>query len=111
MLKFLKNLFGIGPYSESRPVDAVAPGGVPYKEPAATTPIPLVVETAPVLVVEAAPALVVETAPVLVVETAPEKKTRKPRTPKAETAVVEKAPANAKDPKLTVVKATRSKKA
>ena len=111
MLKFLKNLFGIGPYSESRPVDAVAPGGVPYKEPAATTPIPLVVETAPVLVVEAAPALVVETAPVLVVETAPEKKTRKPRTPKAETAVVEKAPANAKAPKLTVVKATRSKKA
>ena len=103
MLKFLKNLFGIGPYSESRPVDAVAPGGVTYKEPAATTPIPLVVETAPVLVVE--------TAPVLVVETAPEKKTRKPRTPKAETAVVEKAPANARAPKLTVVKATRSKKA
>ena len=75
-----------------------------------TAPV-LVVEAAPALVVETAPVLVVETAPVLVVETAPEKKTRKPRTPKAETAVVEKAPANAKAPKLTVVKATRSKKA
>ena len=47
MLKFLKNLFGIGPYSESRPSGSVvAPGGAPYKvpEPAATTPIPYVPE-------------------------------------------------------------------
>jgi len=44
----------------------------------------------------------------------PEKKARKPRAAKAETAVKEKAPAKAKAPKLTVVKAekkTRSKKA
>jgi hypothetical protein len=44
----------------------------------------------------------------------PEKKARKLRTPKAETAVKEKAPAKAKAPKLTVVKAEKkpnSKKA
>ena len=37
----------MGPYSESRPVDAVAPGAAPYKvpEPVATTPIPYVPET------------------------------------------------------------------
>ena len=85
----------------------------PYKvpEPAATTPIPLVVETAPVVdqvaVVNAAEGSAEGSA----VTAAPEKKTRKPRTPKAETSVVEKAPAKAKAPKLTVVKATKSKKA
>lgn len=46
MLKFLKSLFGMGPYSESRPIDAVAPGAAPYKvpEPVATTPIPHIPE-------------------------------------------------------------------
>ena len=92
MLKFLKNLFGIGPYSENRPVDAVAPGGAPYKVPEP---------------VEAVPAPVAEVAPV--VEVAPEQKVRKPRTPKEETAVKEKAPTKAKAPKLTVVKAAKSK--
>lgn len=101
MLKKIKEFF------MGKPVDVVAPGSAPYKvpEPAAATPIPLVVETAPV--VEAAP--VVETAPA--VTATPEKKVRKPRTPKAEKAVVEKAPAKAKATKLTVIKTTKLKKA
>ena len=48
MLKFLKSLFGIGPYSERHPLDAVTTPNVsaPYKvpEPVATTPIPYVPE-------------------------------------------------------------------
>ena len=50
MLKFLKSLFGI----ESTTPVVTAPYKVP--EPAATTPIPLVVEAAPVVVAEKAPA-------------------------------------------------------
>jgi hypothetical protein len=48
MLKFLKSLFGMGPYSERHPLDAVTTPNVsaPYKvpEPAATTPIPHIPE-------------------------------------------------------------------
>jgi len=48
MIKFLKSLFGI---ESTTPVATPAPvnNSVPYKvpEPAATTPIPLVVEAAP----------------------------------------------------------------
>ena len=48
MLKFLKSLFGMGPYSERHPLDAVTTPNVsaPYKvpEPAATTPIPYIPE-------------------------------------------------------------------
>lgn len=116
MLKKIKEFF-MGKPAEVAPAPVET---VPYKvpEPAATTPIPLVVETAPV--VEAAPAPVVDQVAVVnaaegsAITAAPEKKTRKPRTPKAETSVVEKAPAKAKAPKLTVVKSekkTKSKKA
>ena len=99
MLKKIKEFFMGKPVETPTTPIETAPYKVP--EPAATTPIPLVVETASAPVVEAAPTPVVEAAP--------EKKTRKPRAPKAETAVVEKAPAKAKAPKLTVVKATKAK--
>ena len=106
MFKKIKEFF-VG-----KSVDVVAPGSAPYKvpEPAATTPIPFIPEPAAAVV----EVIISETivAPV-VVEVAPEKKVRKPRTPKAETSVVEKAPAKAKAPKLTVVKSekkTKSKK-
>jgi len=103
MFKKIKEFFVGKPVEMPTTTIESAPYKVP--EPAATTPIPLVVEAAPAPVVEAAPALVVEATP--------EKKVRKPRTPKAETSVVEKAPAKAKAPKLTVVKSekkTKSKK-
>ena len=102
MFKKIKEFFVGKPAVESKfehPLDAVTTPSAPYKvpEPAATTPIPFVVETAPAPVVEAAP----------------EKKARKPRTPKvavvAAKPVKEKAPAKAKAPKLTVVKATKAK--
>ena len=113
MLKKIKEFF-MGTPAEVAPAPVET---VPYKvpEPAATTPIPLVVETAPV--VEAAPAPVVDQVAVVnaakgsaVTAAAPEKKTRKPRTPKAETSVIEKAPAKAKAPKLTVVKSEKKTK-
>jgi hypothetical protein len=103
MFKKIKEFFVGKPAVESKfehPLDAVT---APYKipEPPATTPVPLVVEVAPVPVAEVAPA----------------KKPRKPRAPKTATvpAVKEKAPAKAKAPKLTMVKtakkpAARSKK-
>lgn len=82
MLSFIKKLFGAKPV-EVQPVVESAPYKVP--EPAATTPIPLVVETTPAM----------EVSDVLVVE-APAKKAKakktgatkpatakKPRTPKA----------------------------
>jgi hypothetical protein len=76
-------------FVEAAPVVETASYKVP--EPAATTPIPLVVET-PAPVVEA----VVEAAPVVeVVEAAPAKKPRKPRAPKVEATPV-KAPVKAK---------------
>jgi hypothetical protein len=119
MFKKIKEFFVGKPASERHPLDAVTTSNVsaPYKvpEPAATTPIPLVVE-APA-VVEAAPVtdqLAVVNAAEGSAVTAPVKAPRKPRAPKAATAVKEKAPAKAKAPKLTVVKAEkkpRSKKA
>ena len=103
MLKTIKEFF------MGKPVDVVAPGSAPYKvpEPAATTPIPLVVEPAAVVEVIISETIV---APV-VVETAPAKAPRKPRVSKTAPVAKEKAPAKAKAPKLTVVKATKSKKA
>jgi hypothetical protein len=103
MFKKIKEFF-VG-----KPVEAPVESA-PYKvpEPAATTPIPLVP------VVEAAPVMdqvaVVNAAEGSAITAAPEKKARKPRAPKAEVAVKEKAPAKAKAPKLTVIKA-KSKKA
>ena len=106
MFKKIKEFF-IG-----KPVDVVAPGSAPYKvpEPAAATPIPLVVETASAPVVETTPAPVVVIIEGVGEVAIPAKAPRKPRTPKVETAVKEKAPTKAKAPKLTVVRATKSKK-
>jgi hypothetical protein len=93
MLKFLKSLFGMGPYSESRPVDAVAPGAAPYKvpEPVATTPIPYVPEP-PLVKLGPEPTV----APV-VAKAAPAKKA--PAKPKVAAPKAEKAPAKPKAPK------------
>jgi len=110
MFKKIKEFF-VG-----KPVDVVALGAAPYKipEPTATPPIPLVAEAAPivveVIISETTVAPVVIETPAPVIEADSTKKTRKPRTPKVETAVEEKAPAKAKAPKLTVIKATKSKK-
>ena len=91
---------------ESAPVvDVVAPGGVPYKvpEPAAITPIPLVVET-PAPVAQVAPVAEVAT----VAEVAPVKKPRAPRAPKVVAEVKETAPAKTKKT-VAVAKAAPSK--
>lgn len=115
MLKKIKEFFLGKPAVVETPAVSV-----PYKvpEPAATTSIPLVVTNSNPADNVPAPVqdqlAVVNAAEGSAVTAAPEKKTRKPRTPKAETSVVEKAPAKAKAPKLTVVKAekkTKSKKA
>lgn len=106
MLKFLKSLFGIGPYSESRPVDAVAPGAAPYKvpEPAATTPTPLVPE--PKIGHDMGGSYVVE-------ETTPKPKAvakpKAPAKPKAAKPAAAKAPAKpkapaTKKPKISIAK-------
>ena len=103
MLKKIKEFF-MGKPAEVMPAPVET---VPYKvpEPAATTPIPLVVETAPVQVVDQV--AVVSAAEGSAVTDLPVKKTTKSRAPKtAPVAVVkEKAPAKAKAPK-----ATKSKK-
>jgi hypothetical protein len=89
MLKFLKNLFGIGPYSESRPADVVAPGGAPYKVPEpAATPIPMVPETK--VAHDMGGSYIVE-------ETIPEPNAvAKPKAPKAAKPAAAKAPAKPK---------------
>lgn len=114
MLKKIKEFF-MGKPAEVAPIPAPFANTVPYKvpEPAAITPIPLVVETAPAPVVDQV-AVINAAEGSAVTAAAPEKKARKPRTPKVETSVVEKAPAKAKAPKLTVVKTekkVKSKKA
>lgn len=117
-------------------VDAVAPGGAPYKVDAPwTLPEPVVEPIAPMPVgieaVIATPvdiqneqrhdtALTVVTAEVIltpisvatVTVESPVKATREPRAPKSApvAAVKEKAPAKAKAPKLTVVKAEKPAK-
>ncbi len=104
MLKKIKEFF----VGKPAPVVETAPYKVP--EPAATTPIPLVVETAPALVTADIPALTTADIPAITkVVATPEKKARKPRAPKAEVAVKEKASAKAEAPKLTVVKSTKAK--
>ena len=96
MLSFIKNLFGAKPPTQLEvEVNAVAPYKVP--EPAATTPIPLVVE-APEVAPEVAPVVIPVAGLMLTVEGAgevaitPKKKApakrgpaaaKKPRTPKA----------------------------
>ena len=106
MLKFLKSLFGMGPYSESRPVDAVAPGAAPYKvpEPVATTPIPYVPETK--VAHDMGGSYVVE-------ETTPKPKAvakpKAPAKPKAAKPAAAKAPAKpkapaVKKPKISIAK-------
>jgi len=105
MLKFLKSLFGMGPYSESRPIDAVAPGAAPYKvpEPAATTPIPYVPESP---LVKLGP----EPTAVPVVETTPKPKAvAKPKATKPAVKPAAKAPAKpkapaTKKPKISIAK-------
>ena len=85
MFKAIKEFF------TGKPAVVETPAEAPYKvpEPAATTPIPLVVETAPAPV-EAAP---VEAAPVAATTPATKKapavkaKTSRPRKPKAKPAV------------------------
>jgi len=107
MLKKIKEFF-MGKPAE---VTAVAP----YKVEAPTMGAPAkVAEITSVVEKVSAPVVdqvaVVVAAEASAVTAAPEKKTRKPRTPKAETAVKEKAPAKAKAPKLTVVKAEKKAK-
>ena len=94
MLDFLKKLFGLKSTSDRHPLDAVTTPNVsaPYKvpEPAATTPIPLVVTNSN----PADNVPVVETpAPVV----APAKKA--PAKPKVAAPKAEKAPAKPKAPK------------
>ena len=107
MLKKIKEFF-LGKPAE------VAPTPVPYK--VETPVIPLVVtnskpeDNVPVPAPAQDQLAVVNAAEGSAVTAAPEKKTRKPRTPKAETTAKEKAPAKAKAPKLTVVKAEKKSK-
>lgn len=81
MLNFLKKLFGVYEPKPAAPVES-APYKVP--EPAATTPIPLVVE---------------EVVPVVAVEEKPAKAKRAPAKPKATAAAKPKAPAKPRAPK------------
>jgi hypothetical protein len=117
MFKKIKEFFVGKPASErnfAHPLDAVTTPAAPYKvEPPATHSYD-VPPTQGMTTLEFIPPAV--TAPEVVAE--PAKKPRKPRTPKvavvAEKPVKEKAPAKAKAPKLTVVKAekkTKSQKA
>jgi len=98
MIKFLKSLFGIeSPVATPAPVAKIETlaNTVPYKvpEPAATTPILLVVEAAPVVVAEKAPTKA--KAPVKPVATKAPAKAKAP--------VVTKSPA-AKKPKISIAK-------
>jgi len=100
MFKKIKEFF-VG-----KPVE-VTPSPAPYKvpEPTVVPPIPLVGESAPIVV----DVIISETTVAPVVVETPAKAPRKQRASKAETAVKEKAPAKAKAPKLTVIKATKAK--
>jgi len=121
MFKKIKEFF----VGKPQVAETVAPYA-PYKlpEPAMVAPVaaPAVVE---VIIPETTVASVVVETPaptsLAVVNAAegsvvseivaePAKKTRKPRAPKATPVAKEKAPAKAKAPKLTVVKAAKSKK-
>lgn len=112
MFKKIKEFFVGKPADErnfAHPLDAVTTPAAPYKvEP----PAPHSYDVPPtpgMTTLEFIPPAV--TAPEVVAE--PAKKPRKPRTPKvavvAEKPVKEKAPAKAKAPKLTVIKATKTK--
>ena len=97
----------MGPYSESRPVDPVAPGAAPYKvpEPAATTPIPYVPEP-PLVQLGPEPTV----APAVVESTPKPKAVAKPKAPakpKAAKPAAAKAPAK---PKAAKAKAPATKK-
>ena len=114
MFKAIKEFFVGKPVSVD---NVIAPGGAPYKvpEPEATTPIPLVTETASA---EKLASAYNETYKVeddhpgavrRVPETVLEVSIQEVTAPVVETKVKEKAPAKAKAPKLTVVKATKAK--
>ena len=113
MFKSIKEfIFGKPAPAEAAPAE-VAPYKVP--EPAATTPIPLVVEAElPLVKLEQVSAPVVETQITDAVTQTPAKKPRKPRTPKAvvETAVVKKAaPVKKAAAMKAAPKTSKSKKA
>ena len=84
MLKFIKSFF-----KKSEPVAAET---APYKmpEPAATTPIPLVIEPTPVAQAVVEPAA----------KEKPAKKAKAPAKPKAEKVVAEKKPRAPRKPKV-----------
>jgi len=117
MFKKIKEFFVGKPASErnfAHPLDAVTTPAAPYKVEPPVSHAYDVPPTQGMTTLEFIPPAV--TAPEVVAE--PAKKPRKPRTPKvavvAEKPVKEKAPAKAKAPKLTVVKAekkTKSQKA
>jgi hypothetical protein len=116
MINFIKSFFSS--YKSTEPVPAPAPAPVvesaPYKvpEPAATTPIPLVVEPVqPVVEAKVDPvAVALDLEPLdLSTPTAPAKKPRKPRAPKA---VVEKPVVKKAAPKkVAAIKAAPKAKA
>lgn len=113
MFKFLKNLFGIGPYSESHPVDASTTPNVSgtYKvpEPAATTPIPYIPEP-PLVKLGPEPTVAkVEAAPVVEDKPKAVAKPKAPAKPKAAKPAAAKAPAKpkapaTKKPKISIAK-------
>ena len=92
MFTFIKQLFGFD--KPTMKEAGVQLEQAPYKvpEPAATTPIPMAFDVAPVAESLAAP-VVVEKPTVVETQAAPVKKARKPRTPKVavEKPVVKKA--------------------
>ena len=116
MIKFLKSLFGFG---SSKSVATPVVESVPYKvpEPAATTPIPLIVATAPtsVAVVNAAEGSASQTAPAKAKSAPKAKAPAKPKAAaiKAPAKPAAKAPAKApakpkapatKKPKISIAK-------
>ena len=110
MFKKIKEFFVGKPASErnfAHPLDAVTTPAAPYKVEPPVSHAYDVPPTQGMTTLEFIPPAV--TAPEVVAE--PAKKPRKPRTPKvAAVAVVkEKAPAKTKAPKLTVIKAEKTK--
>jgi len=113
MLKFLKSLFGMGPYSERHPLDAVTTPNVsaPYKvpEPAATTPIPYIPESPLVKLGPEPTEVKVEAAPVVEAKPKAAAKPKAPAKPKAAKPAAAKAPAKPKaaapkKPKISIAK-------
>jgi len=114
MIKFIKSFFGSYKSAEPAPAPAPVVESAPYKvpEPAATTPIPVVVEPVqPVVEAKVDPvAVALDLEPLdLSTPATPAKKPRKPRTPKA---VVEKPVVKKAAPKkVAAIKAAPKAKA